>query len=107
MVELYAKKVYELCSAADKDELSAGLSFLKTKEKELLTFLIKNKLYEFSPISISLMTGITNRTVINRCARLVQGGFLEPQIANERIMTYRLSDLTKANERKLLKLMKV
>lgn len=106
MVELYAKKVYELCSSADKDELSAGLSFLKPKEKELLSFLIKKKLYEFSPISISLMTGITNRTVINRCAKLVQGGFLEPQIANERIMTYRLSDLTKTNERKLLRIMK-
>jgi len=107
MVELYAKKVYELCSSAGRDELSAGLSFLKPREKELLCFLIKKKLYEFSPISISLMTGISNRTVINRCARLVQGGFLEPQIANERIMTYRLSDLTKANERKLLKMMKV
>ncbi len=97
MVELYAKKVYEL---------SAGLSFLKPKEKELLTFLIRKKLYEFSPISVSLMTGITNRTVINRCAKLVQGGFLEPVVANERIMTYKLSDLVKSNERKLLRMMK-
>ena len=87
-------------------ELSAGLSFLKPKEKELLAFLIKKKSYEFSPISISLMTGITNRTIINRCAKLVQGGFLDPQVANERIMTYRLSDLTKENERKLLRMMK-
>lgn len=106
MVELYARKVYELCSSADQDELSAGLSFLKPREKELLIFLIKKKLYEFSPISISLLTGISNRTVINRCAKLVQGGFLEPQIANERIMTYRLSDLTRTNERKLLRLLK-
>ena len=52
------------------------------------------------------MTGITNRTVINRCAKLVQGGFLEPVVANERIMTYNLSDLVKSNERKLLRMMK-
>ena len=106
MVELYAKKVYELCSSADRDELSAGLSFLKTKEKELLNFLVRKKLYEFSPISISLMTGVTNRTIINRCAKLVRVGFLEPVVANERIMTYRLSNLVKSNERKLLKMMK-
>ena len=52
------------------------------------------------------MMGINNRTVINRCAKLVQVGFLEPVVANERIMTYRLSDLVKSNERKLIKMMR-
>ena len=104
--DMMSEQPEEQAAGADQDELSAGLSFLKSREKHLLSFLIKKKLYEFSPISISQLTGVSNRTVINRCAKLVQGGFLEPQIANERILTYRLSRLTKANERKLLRMLK-
>ena len=35
---------------SDKEALYAALSHLKSKEKELLRFLLKNHLYEFTPI---------------------------------------------------------
>ena len=47
---LYSKKVYEL-------------------SKEFLAFLLKKRLYEFTPIEVSKMLGVTNKTIINRCAK--------------------------------------
>ena len=50
MMVLYSKKVYEL-------------------SKEFLAFLLKKRLYEFTPIEVSKMRGVTNKTIINRCAK--------------------------------------
>ncbi len=36
MVELYSKKVYELSKAAQADDLNGSLSYLNTKEKDLI-----------------------------------------------------------------------
>ena len=47
---LYSKKVYKL-------------------SKEFLAFLLKKRLYEFTPIEVSKMLGVTNKTIINRCAK--------------------------------------
>ncbi len=102
MMELYSAKVYELTQSTGDEELYTGLSHLNVKEKELLAFLLKNKLYEFSPIEISKATGVTNKTVINRCARLVNNGFLLPIIVKERVRSYRLSEFARKNEKKIL-----
>lgn len=106
MMVLYSKKVYELSKASEEDELAGSFSYLNTKEKEFLAFLLKKKLYEFTPIEVSRMIGVTNKTVINRCAKLVNQGFLVPVIVKTRIRSYRLSDFARANEKEILKKMR-
>ena len=102
MVELYSKKVYELSIHAQDNDLDGSLSYLSPKEKEFLKFLLENKLFLFTPINISKMLGITNRTVINRCVKLANNGFLTPNIVNERIRSYSFSEFTKINIKQLL-----
>jgi len=102
MMELYSKKVCELSKASTDDELDAGLSYLNAKEKELLIFLIQNRLFEFTPIEVSKKFGVTNKTIINRCARLTNNGFLIPNIVKERVRSYSLSDFTKKNEKQIV-----
>lgn len=102
MVELYSKKVYELSKGAQADDLAGGLSYLNAKEKELLVFLLKKKLLEFTPIDVSKMLGVTNKTIINRCAKLTQNGFLVPNIVSQRIRSYSLSEFAKRNEKKII-----
>ena len=68
------------------------MSYLNTKEKEFFAFLLKNRLYEFTPIEISRMIGVTNKTVINRCTKLAANGFLIPIIVKTRVRSYQLSD---------------
>ena len=103
MVELYSKKVYELSKASETDVLEGSLSYLNTKEKEFFAFLLKNRLYEFTPIEISRMIGVTNKTVINRCTKLAANGFLIPIIVKTRVRSYQLSDFSRTNEKKILK----
>ena len=98
-----AKKVYELLETSNHDELEGSLSYLNTKEKEFLAFLLKKQLYVFKPIDISKMIGVTNKTVINRCVKLVNNGFLIPVIVKARVCSYRLSEFTKKTEKKILK----
>lgn len=103
MMSLYSKKVYELSKATEEEELAGNFSYLNKKEKEFLAFLLKKRLYEFTPIDVSRMIGVTNKTVINRCAKLVNCGFVIPVIVKTRIRSYRLSDFSKANEKKILR----
>lgn len=102
MVELYSKKVYELSKGAQTDDLDGGLSYLNAKEKDLLVFLLKKRLLEFTPIEVSKMIGVTNKTIINRCAKLTNNGFLVPNIVNQRIRSYSLSEFAKRNEKKII-----
>ena len=46
MVELYAKKIYEISKGIQESDVIGSLSYLNTKEKELLVFLLQNNLYE-------------------------------------------------------------
>lgn len=107
MMELYSKKVYELSKVSENDELEGSLSYLNAKEKELLAFLLKKRLYEFTPIEVSKMIGVTNKTVINRCAKLSNNGFLIPIIVKTRVRSYRLTDFSRINEKRILKKSKV
>ena len=101
MVELYSQRVCQLSQESNNESLYAGLSHLKMKEKKLLLFLVENHLYEFTPIDVSKMLGVTNKTVINRCVNLTSNGFLIPMIVKTRIRSYRLSDFTRENEAKI------
>ncbi len=102
MVELYSKKVYELSKAAQADDLDGSLSYLNTKEKDLLLFLLKKRLLEFTPIDVSKMLGVTNKTIINRCVKLTNNGFLVPNIVSQRIRSYSLSEFAKKNEKNII-----
>ena len=102
-MELYSKKAYELSETSNHDELEGSLSYLNTKEKDFLAFLLKKQLYVFKPIDISKMIGVTNKTVINRCVKLANNGFLIPVIVKARVCSYRLSEFTRTNEKKILK----
>lgn len=101
MMELYSKKVCEISKEASEDELAGSLSYLNIKEKELLAYLLKNRIYEFTPIELSKQIGVTNKTVINRCAKLTTSGFLIPNIVKERIRSYSLTDFAKSNAKQI------
>ena len=75
--------------------------FLKMME------LYSKKVYEFTPIEVSKMIGVTNKTVINRCAKLSNNGFLIPIIVKTRVRSYRLTDFSRINEKRILKKSKV
>lgn len=102
MVELYSGKVCELSKESTDIGLNNSLSHLTLKEKSFLAYLINNHLFEFTPIELSRRLGVTNKTVINRCAKLTSNGFLIPGIVNERIRTYSLSEFAKRNEKEIL-----
>jgi Fic family protein len=103
MMSLYSRKVYELSRDSEKDEVAGSLSYLNAKEKEFLAFLLKKHFYEFTPIEVSKVFGVTNKTIINRCARLSSQGFLIPVLVNTRIRSYQLSDFSRANAKLILK----
>lgn len=102
MMELYSNKVCELSKASTEDELDGSLSYLKVKEKDLLVFLLKNRMLEFTPIEISKQLSVTNKTIINRCANLTSSGFLVPNIVKERIRSYSLSNFTRKYENEII-----
>ena len=105
MVKLYSDKVRELSKASNGEELENSLSYLKDREKELLLLLIKNYKRDFAPIEVSKEMGVTNKTIINRLASLVKNGFVVPNLVNERIRSYALSDFTRQHEKELRKIL--
>lgn len=104
MMELYSKKVYDLSYKTKESNVVSSLTYLKKREKELLSYLLENGIREFTPIELGKKLGVTNKTVINRVAGLVQHGFLIPVLVNERIRSYQISELTKENEEEIIKL---
>ena len=48
MVELYSKKICELSKDVQADDLDGSLSYLNAKEKDLLVFLLKKRIQEFT-----------------------------------------------------------
>ena len=103
MVLLYSNKVCELSESSNGEKLEESLSYLKSREKELLLLLMKNYKREFTPIEVSKELKVTNKTVINRLVTLVKSGFVIPNMVKERIRSYELSDFTLQNEKKIRK----
>lgn len=102
MVELYSNKVCELSKTSTVDILDSSLSHLNTKEKEFFSFLLRKRMLEFTPIEVSKLLGVTNKTIINRCAKLTSNGFLVPNIVRERVRSYSLSDFAIGNDKKIV-----
>lgn len=103
MVLLYSNKACELSRASDGTALENSLSYLKDREKELLLFLMKTHKMNFTPIEVSKELGVSNKTVINRLTGLVKNGFIVPNLVNERIRSYSLSDYSRQHEKELRK----
>lgn len=102
MVELYSSKVYELSKDTEQSDISQSLSFLNSKEKAFLSFLLKKKICTYKPIEMSKIMNVSNRTIVNWSASLANQGFIIPQIANKRILSYSLSSFIKQREKALL-----
>lgn len=102
MMELYSKKVCELSEGAIEDDIAGSLSYLNMREKEFLVFLLKKHLLEFTPVDVSKMLGVTNKTIINRCTKLAKNGFVVPNMVNQRIRTYSLSEFSRKNEKRII-----
>lgn len=102
MMELYSKKVCEISMSGIEGELDSALSHLNTKEKEFLVFLLTKRMFEFAPIDVSKLLNVTNKTVINRCTKLTNNGFLIPNIVKERIRSYSLSNFAKENSNDII-----
>lgn len=103
MVVLYSKKACETAGNSSEENIGSSLSFLNSKEKDLLLHLLNNKIYEFTPMEISKQIGVNNKTVINRLVKLTANGFVVPGIAKERIRSYSLSEFAKNNMNLILK----
>lgn len=97
MVELYAGKAAELADDEAGGGVEAPLSHLNAREKQLLLHLLRGGIREFAPIDIARELGVTNRTVINRTAALVENGFVEPVLVKQRIRSYVLTPFSIAN----------
>lgn len=105
MVLLYSNKVRELSESSNEKELEGSLSYLKNKEKELLLFLLKNNKRKFTPIEVSKELNVSNKTIINRLATLVKNGFVSPNLVNQRIRSYTLTDYSIKHEKEIKKLL--
>ncbi|MDO4398340.1 MAG: Fic family protein [Oscillospiraceae bacterium] len=104
MVKLYSDKVCETVKGSSENAVATVLSHLSAKEKEVLLYLIENRIFEFTPIALSKKLGVTNKTVINRCVKLSNEGFLMPNIVKERIRSYSLTDFAKTNSKTIVRL---
>lgn len=83
MVELYSTKVREISKESAEGSLYESLSHLNSKEKEMLLLLLQRHLYEYTPIEVSKVNGVTNKTVINRSVKLAANGFVTPIIVKK------------------------
>lgn len=87
---LYANKVIAIATNTINDNEIERYNHLSSKAKNLLNYLKNERLMEFSPIEISKIFNVSNRTIINWCAELCENGYLKPNIVNKRIRTYSL-----------------
>lgn len=97
MVELYAGKAAELAGGEAESGVEAALSHLNARERELLAHLLREGAFEFAPIDVARELGVSNRTVINRTAALVENGFAEPVLVRQRVRSYRLTPFALSN----------
>lgn len=104
MMELYSEKVCKIAGDSADDSIAESWSYLSGKEKEFLQVLLKEKIYRFTPIELAGKMEVNNKTIINRCVKLVENGFLIPNIYKERIRSYSLSEFSKRNGKKILEL---
>lgn len=89
---LYANKVTAIATQTINDNEKERFNRLSNKAQNLLNYLRKEKLIDFSPIEVASVFNVSNRTIINWCVELSENGYIKPNIVNKRIRTYSLLD---------------
>lgn len=87
---LYSSKVVEVASKSVNEDKASRENILSIKAKKFLSYLEQNKIKQFSPIVMSQIFNVTNKTIINWCVELSKNGFIKPNIVNKRIRSYTL-----------------
>lgn len=95
MMILHGKKVVELTIQAENLQADASFSYLTQKEKAFLQFLLKKNFVQFMPVDLAKLLNVSNRTIINWCVGLVKNGFLTPNLVNQRIRSYSVTEFAK------------
>ena len=90
MVDLYAQRATELAGEAAQTSLQMSLSHVGARERALYEYLVEKGIGEFAPVEMAGAFGVSNRTIINWCAKLSSCGLLEPQLVKQRIRTYKV-----------------
>ena len=87
---LYSEKVLKIATSSINDNEKQRFNQLSIKAKNLLKYLKEEQILEFSPIELTPIFSVSNRTIINWCIELCENGYLKPNIVNKRIRTYTL-----------------
>lgn len=87
---LYASKALSIALNETSNNEKERLSHLSNKAKAFLEYLNKHHISRFAPIDLAASLKVTNRTIINWCAELVNNGYLKPIIVNKRIREYQM-----------------
>ena len=87
---LYASKVLSIALKETSNNEEERLLHLSNKAKAFLEYLKKHNTVRFAPIEVAGKLKVTNRTIINWCAELVNNGYLKPILVNKRIRQYEL-----------------
>lgn len=102
MFKLYAKKVAALTEETTGQQLQESLSHLSQRERNFLNFILSRNVYVIRPNDVAKLSGLSRRTVQNRCIKLVQQGYLAPEAYKQRIQAYHLTEFAKENKEQLI-----
>ena len=85
---LYASKVLSIVLKETSNIENERLLHLSNKARVFLEYLKRHNILKFAPIDLAAKLKVTNRTIINWCAELVNNGYLKPVLVNKRIRRY-------------------
>ena len=85
---LYASKVLSIALKETSNIENERLLHLSNKARVFLEYLKRHNILKFAPIDLAAKLKVTNRTIINWCAELVNNGYLKPVLVNKRIRRY-------------------
>ena len=85
---LYASKVLSIALKETSNIENERLLHLSNKARVFLEYLKRHNILKFAPIDLATKLKVTNRTIINWCAELVNNGYLKPVLVNQRIRRY-------------------
>ena len=88
MVKLYATKNIEVIESNKNESINTSLLNLNRKEKEFYYYLRDSNIKVFTPIELSELFSVSNRTIINWCTALCRNGLLKANLVNKRIRSY-------------------
>ena len=85
---LYASKVLSIALKETSNIENERLLHLSNKARVFLEYLKRHNILKFAPIDLATKLKVTNRTIINWCAELVNNDYLKPVLVNKRIRRY-------------------